>query len=99
VRDCTGGYRCTRTSAWKVIDLNLLQSRGYGFQLELNRAWARGGMRFAELPIVFRDRVSGASKMSASILFEALWVVLRLRLGLIPSALKSSRERWPSSVR
>ena len=90
VRDCTGGFRCSRRAAWEALDLARLRSQGYGFQLELNYAWARSGIQVAEVPIVFRDRSAGASKMTLGILLEALLVVVRLRLGLIPLA---SRDR------
>lgn len=88
VRDCTGGFRCTRRAAWHAIAWTDIRSHGYGFQLELNYAWTKAGIRFAEVPIVFRDRSAGASKMTMRILVEALLVVVRLRLGIIPVAVK-----------
>jgi len=95
IRDCTGGFRCTRRAAWEVVDWERVRSRGYGFQLELNHAWARAGLRFIEVPIVFRDRSAGVSKMSWGILAEALLVVPRLRLGLIRAALRPPSRRAP----
>ena len=95
VRDCTAGYRCTRRAALEVIDFSRIRSRGYGFQLELNHAWMRAGMRFAELPITFADRVRGESKMSSRIMVEALLIVLRLRL--TPAALRSSPALRPAT--
>lgn len=92
VRDCTGGYRCTRRSALEVIDVDGIASEGYGFQLELNLAWKRAGMRFVEIPIVFPDRVVGVSKMSSRILVEALLVVLRLRFNLLRAPLLAPAE-------
>lgn len=89
VRDCTGGFRCTRAAALSLLDLDRVQSRGYGFQIELNCAWSRAGVRFAEVPIVFRDRTVGRSKMSMHILLESLGVVMRLRTGRLPLALRS----------
>ena len=95
VRDCTGGYRCSRVSALRMIDFDRLQSRGYGFQLELNYAWARAGISTREIPITFVDRTEGTSKMSMGILLESLVMVLRLRLGRVPIALIPAE---PSSV-
>ena len=92
IRDCTGGFRCTRRPALEKLGLSLIRSRGYGFQLELNYAWRKAGMRFVEVPIVFADRVYGESKMSRQILLEALLIVPRLRLGVTPVALAAPRE-------
>jgi dolichol-phosphate mannosyltransferase len=89
VRDCTGGFRCSRRAALELIDWSRVRSEGYGFQLELNRAWTLAGARFEEIPIRFPDRRAGRSKMTTAILVESLLVVLRLRFHLIPSALKS----------
>ncbi|MBV9101629.1 MAG: polyprenol monophosphomannose synthase [Candidatus Dormibacteraeota bacterium] len=79
LRDCTGGFRCTRSDALRRLDLDGVRSRGYAMQLELNQAWADAGMRFAEVPITFRDRTAGRSKMTAGIVVEAFLAVLRLR--------------------
>ena len=89
VRDCTGGFRCTRRAALEIIDWSRVTSEGYGFQLELNRAWTLAGARFEEIPIRFPDRRAGRSKMTTAVLVESLLVVLRLRFHLIPSALKT----------
>jgi dolichol-phosphate mannosyltransferase len=79
VRDCTGGFRCSRASALAQLDFERITSRGYGFQIELNWAWRQLGVRVVEIPITFRDRTSGHSKMTWHILFESLAVVPRLR--------------------
>lgn len=89
LRDCTGGFRCSRRSAIEAIDFASIRSEGYGFQLELNYAWTKAGMRFAEVPILFTDRVNGESKMSPRIVLESLLIVPQLRLRLIPIALKA----------
>jgi glycosyltransferase involved in cell wall biosynthesis len=89
VRDCTGGFRCSNRAALETIDWSRVTSQGYGFQLELNRAWTLAGARFEEIPIRFPDRRAGKSKMTSAILVESLLVVLRLRFHLVPSALKS----------
>jgi dolichol-phosphate mannosyltransferase len=64
----------------KKIDLTLVQSQGYSFQIELNfRAWNLGA-KIKEEPIIFVDRTIGKSKMSKKIMYEAIWMVWRLRL-------------------
>jgi len=90
IRDCTSGFKCFRRTALAALDLGRLRSNGYAFQVEVNYACARAGLRFAEVPIVFPDRVRGTSKMSARIVWEAAVLVLRLRLGLAPVPLASS---------
>ena len=85
IRDCTSGFKCFRRRALESLDLDAIRSSGYAFQVEVNHACAVAGMRLAEVPIVFPDRVRGASKMSARIVFEAAWLVLRLRLGGRPA--------------
>lgn len=89
VSDCTSGFKCFRREALEALDLDRLQSNGYAFQVEVNYACTVAGLRFAEVPIVFPDRVRGASKMSLGIAREATTVVLRLFLGLTPPALAS----------
>jgi dolichol-phosphate mannosyltransferase len=81
VRDLTGGFKCFRAEVLRAIDLPSVRSRGYAFQVELTyRALARG-FRVVEVPIVFRDRVLGTSKMSWRITAEAAWLVPQLRRG------------------
>lgn len=96
VRDCTGGFRCSSAAALRVLDLDRVQSHGYGFQLELNWAWKRAGVAVTEIPIVFRDRTVGSSKMSMGILVESLVMVLRLRLGLVGCAAMSLTAPVPT---
>jgi dolichol-phosphate mannosyltransferase len=80
VRDPTGGFRCTRRRALEALDLDTITARGYAFQLELNFAWSRLGFEFHEVPIVFRDRTAGTSKMSPRMILEALLMVPAIRL-------------------
>ena len=80
VRDLTGGFKCFRASALRALDPDLVRSRGYAFQVELTFHAARAGLEIAEVPIVFRERVHGRSKMSPAIAFEALWKVPLLRV-------------------
>jgi dolichol-phosphate mannosyltransferase len=79
VWDATGGFKCFRRSVLESIDLSRVRSNGYAFQIEMSfRAWKRN-FRIAEIPIVFVDRTEGTSKMSKSIVREAVWMVWRLR--------------------
>jgi len=87
IRDCTSGFKCFSRRALEQLDLDALRSNGYAFQVEVNHACTRAGLRFAEVPIVFPDRERGASKMSARIVGEAALLVLGLRLGVRQAAL------------
>ncbi len=79
VYDATGGFKCFRREVLASIDLDDVRSNGYAFQIEMSyRAWLHG-FRIAETPIVFVDRTEGQSKMSRSIIREAIWMVWRLR--------------------
>jgi len=82
VHDCTGGFKCFRREALAAIDFTRIASGGYSFQVEMNYKVWKKGFRIKEVPIVFVDRTLGASKMSGSIIGEALFLVLRLRLGI-----------------
>ena len=78
--DATGGFKCFRRRVLESIDLGLVHSNGYAFQIEMSfRAW-RKGFNIKEIPIVFTDRTDGQSKMSGAIVREAVWMVWRLRL-------------------
>ena len=78
--DLTGGFKCFRRRVLEAIDLSLVRSNGYAFQIEMSvRAW-RKGFRLTEIPIVFVDRTEGQSKMNRAIVREAVWMVPRLRL-------------------
>lgn len=80
IRDCTGGYKCFRRKVLESIDLDLIHSDGYSFQIELNFKTWKKGFRIKEIPIVFVDRVAGNSKMSKKIVREAVWVVWKLKI-------------------
>jgi dolichol-phosphate mannosyltransferase len=81
VRDLTGGFKCFRAEVLRAIDLPSVRSRGYAFQVELTYRALLAGFRVVEVPIVFRDRVRGTSKMSWRITAEAVWLVPQLRRG------------------
>jgi dolichol-phosphate mannosyltransferase len=80
VRDLTGGFKCFRREVLEAIDLDSVRSRGYAFQIELTYRAIRRGFEVVEVPIVFRDRRAGASKMGGTIVAEAVWRVPALRL-------------------
>jgi len=84
--DLTGGFKCFRAGALRALDGDLVHSRGYAFQIELTYHAARAGLEVAEIPIVFREREHGTSKMSPAIALEALWRVPLMRLGSIQPA-------------
>jgi dolichol-phosphate mannosyltransferase len=80
VHDATGGFKCYRLAVLEAIDLEKIRSNGYAFQIEMSyKAW-RKGFRLAEIPIIFSDRQAGASKMSKNIVYEAFFMLWKLRL-------------------
>lgn len=83
VADATGGFKCFRSDVLRKIDLTKIRSNGYAFQIEMNyKAW-RSGARVHEIPIIFMDRVHGVSKMSKNIVYEAAFLVWKLKLTTI----------------
>ena len=79
VNDLTGGFKCFRRTVLESLDLSGVGTDGYGFQIEMTYRTIKAGFRVKEVPIVFRDRRVGASKMSARIAVEAFWKVPALR--------------------
>jgi dolichol-phosphate mannosyltransferase len=79
IRDLTGGFKCFRRAVLEAIELDTIQARGYAFQVETTYRAIRAGFRVVEVPIVFQDRREGASKMSNSIIAEAIWRVPAMR--------------------
>jgi dolichol-phosphate mannosyltransferase len=80
IRDLTGGFKCYRRVVLETIDLDAINSKGYAFQIETTYRALQAGFRVTEVPIVFTDREVGGSKMSKSIVLEAVWKVPALRL-------------------
>jgi dolichol-phosphate mannosyltransferase len=80
VHDLTGGFKVFRREVLEAIDLESLASLGYAFQVETTFRAIQAGYRVREIPIVFRDRRVGASKMSGGIVLEAAWRVPTMRL-------------------
>ena len=79
IHDATGGFKCFRRQVLEAIDLDDVKSNGYAFQIEMSyKAWKKG-FRVTEIPITFHDRRSGDSKMSRGIVYEAFFLVWKLR--------------------
>ncbi|HMI82380.1 MAG TPA: polyprenol monophosphomannose synthase, partial [Solirubrobacterales bacterium] len=81
VRDLTGGFKCFRREVLEAIDLDAISTRGYAFQVEMTYRAIRQGFEVVEVPIVFRERRVGTSKMDLSIVAEAVWRLPLLRFG------------------
>ena len=80
LQDTTGGFKCFTRKALLSLDLGHIRSNGYSFQVELNyKVWSKG-FRVKEIPITFYERRSGQSKMNKNIIWEALFIVFKLRL-------------------
>jgi dolichol-phosphate mannosyltransferase len=79
VKDPTGGFKCYRPSALEAVDYQTLKSQGYTFQVEIAYRSHLLGMDVVEVPITFRERIAGTSKMSMRIAFEAAWMVPTVR--------------------
>ena len=80
VKDPTGGFKCfSRKSLEMLGDFSSIKSFGYSFQMEMNFRMAQAGLKIRELPIVFRERRAGCSKITGSIATETLKMVFKLR--------------------
>jgi len=80
VHDATAGFKCYTRPVLEAMDLSGIHSNGYSFQIETNFIAWKLGFRVGEIPIVFIDRRVGVSKMSKSIVYEAAWMVWKLKL-------------------
>ena len=80
VRDLTGGFKCFNRRVLEALDLGGIHADGYGFQIELTYRAVQAGFTVTEVPILFRERRVGQSKMTARIALEAVWKVPVLRL-------------------
>lgn len=79
IKDTTGGFKCFRRKVLESIDLDAIHSNGYAFQIEMNfKAWKKG-FKIVEHPIIFVDRTHGTSKMSKNIIYEAVFLVWKLK--------------------
>jgi dolichol-phosphate mannosyltransferase len=89
--DLTGGFKCYRRQALEAIDLDHIHSVGYAFQIEMTWWCQQRKLRIGEVPIIFYGRDHGETKFSRAIIWEAVWTVWKLRLGLV-------RNQAPTSV-
>jgi dolichol-phosphate mannosyltransferase len=81
VKDPTGGFKCFRRRVLETIALDAVTAKGYAFQIEMTYRAKLAGFKVMEVPITFVDRTAGKSKMSKTIVLEAVWRVPLLRLG------------------
>jgi len=79
VKDATGGFKCFRREVLEMMNLDNIHSNGYSFQIEMNYISWKKKFRLVEIPIVFVDRIHGTSKMSKKIVYEAIFMVWKLR--------------------
>ena len=79
IYDSTAGFVCYTRKVLETIDLDAVQMKGYGFQIEMKYSAVRLGFKLAEVPVIFVNRKEGTSKMSGSIFGEAFWGVIKLR--------------------
>ena len=83
VWDFTAGYRCYRRSVLESIDLDSIKSDGYAFQIEMTCQTFKHGFKVGEIPILFKERTYGYSKISKHVIWEAFWITLRCRASLL----------------
>ncbi|MBV9310537.1 MAG: polyprenol monophosphomannose synthase [Solirubrobacterales bacterium] len=96
IHDLTGGFKCIRREVLETIDLTSVRAEGYVFQIEVTYRALLAGFAVREIPIVFRDRTAGTSKMSARIALEAMWLVPRLRRTSRNAIERTSRHVQPA---
>lgn len=80
VKDTTAGFACYKVSSLSQIDLNKVRSNGYSFQIEMKFKMYKKGFKIVEIPILFIDRRAGESKMSRKVVYEAYFMVWKLKL-------------------
>lgn len=79
VYDCTAGFKCYSNKVLRAINLDKVEMKGYGFQIEMKYTTYKLGFKITEVPIIFVNRKAGTSKMSGGIFGEAFWGVIKLR--------------------
>jgi dolichol-phosphate mannosyltransferase len=80
VYDTTAGFKCYTRKVLETLDLDKIQMKGYGFQIEMKYSTFKLGFKIKEVPIIFVDRTEGTSKMSSGIFGEAFWGVMKLKM-------------------
>ncbi len=79
IRDTTAGFKCYRRRVLQAIDFDKIKFMGYAFQIEMKYTASQLGFKVVEVPITFKDRTEGTSKMSMGIFKEAFWGVLQMK--------------------
>lgn len=85
VYDCTAGFKCYSNKVLRTIDLDKVEMKGYGFQIEMKYTTYKLGFKITEVPIIFVNRKAGTSKMSGGIFGEAFWGVMKLKFRKLKS--------------
>lgn len=80
IMDTTAGFKCYHRKVLETIDFDNIRLKGYGFQIEMKFKTWKHGFKIVEVPIIFKDRTKGSSKMSGGIFNEALWGVLKMKI-------------------
>ena len=94
IADATSGYRCWRHKTLAAIDFDSIKADGYGFQIEMLYQADKLGFCLREMTIIFIDRISGTSKISRKMVFEAIWLPWKLRLrGLFHAVFKNGKHK------
>ena len=93
VFDTTAGFVCYSRKVLETIDLDAIQMKGYGFQIEMKYTAYKLGFKIAEVPIIFTNRQLGTSKMSSGIFGEAFWGVIKLRFRKIKGKQETKKRR------
>ena len=86
IYDSTAGFVCYSRKVLETLDMDAVQMKGYGFQIEMKYSAVKLGFKLAEVPVIFVNRKEGTSKMSGSIFGEAFWGVIKLRFRKIRPA-------------
>ena len=80
IMDTTAGFKCYTRQVLETINLDKIRFRGYAFQIEMKFTAWKHGFRIVEVPIIFTERREGSSKMTRSIVYEAIWGVVQLKI-------------------
>lgn len=93
IKDCTSGFKCFRRNVLESLDLSGIHSDGYAFHIEINYKCQKKGFRLKEIPIIFIERRIGKSKLSKRIIWEAIFIVWRLKWESIINSLRTFLKR------
>ncbi len=91
VQDSTAGFKCYHKDVLNTINLDKIKCKGYAFQIEMKYAAFLNNFKIVEVPIIFKDREKGTSKMSGRIIFEALKGVITMKINSLKGYYKSEK--------